>query len=146
MLAQIYPQIRLLHVVCVTLSGTVFVTRGVLKTWGSAAAQHPLLRVGSYVIDTVLLTAAVLLTLILHQYPFVDAWLTAKVGLLVLYIGFGTLALKRGRTQAIRVTAFLAALVTFAMILGVAIAHRPAGWWAASHDPSAPNLAAPGRR
>ena len=146
MLEDFYPQIRLLHVGCVALSGTVFAARGILKAWGSAISHHPVLRLGSYVIDTLLLLAAVLLTFILRQFPFVDSWLTAKLGLLVLYIGFGTVALKRGRTPTIRIAAFVAALVTFALIVGVAIAHQPAGWWAARHAASPTDPAVRGRR
>jgi uncharacterized membrane protein SirB2 len=40
------------------------------------------LRYLSYTIDTVLLTAALMLTAIVQQYPFVHAWLTVKVVLL----------------------------------------------------------------
>ena len=34
----------------------------------------------SYTIDTVLLSAALMLATIVHQYPFVHGWLTVKVG------------------------------------------------------------------
>jgi len=50
----------------------------------------------SYTIDTVLLTAAQMLTSIIQQYRFVDSWLTMKVLLLVVYIVLGYRAL-RGR-------------------------------------------------
>ena len=36
----------------------------------------------SYTIDTVLLTAALMLMTVVQQYPFIDAWLTVKVVLL----------------------------------------------------------------
>jgi uncharacterized membrane protein SirB2 len=75
-----------------------------------------------------LLASAVLLTLILHQYPFVEPWLTAKVLLLVLYIALGTITLKRAHTRLGRVAALLGSLVTFVAIIGVALAHHPAGW------------------
>jgi uncharacterized membrane protein SirB2 len=91
-------------------------------------ANHRLLRYSSYVIDTTLLVAAILLTLILHQYPFTDAWLTTKFLLLVLYIVLGTFALKSACTLPGRAIAFLCALLTFAYIIGVAITHQPAGW------------------
>ena len=35
--------------------------------------------ISTYTIDTVLLTAALMLATLLHQYPFVHAWLTVKV-------------------------------------------------------------------
>ena len=91
-------------------------------------ANHRGLRILSYVIDTTLLTAAILLAFIVHQYPFVNGWLTAKVLLLVLYIGLGTIALKRAQSTAARVIAMLAAMLVFGYIIGVAVQHHPAGW------------------
>ncbi len=128
MLTSHYQQILLLHVCCVTLSGALFAIRGVLRVGDLPVANHRALRILSYVIDTTLLTAAVLLTLILHQYPLVNAWLTTKLLLLLVYIALGTIALRRARTTAGRVAALTAALATFAFIVGVAITHQPAGW------------------
>jgi uncharacterized membrane protein SirB2 len=88
---------------------------------------HPALKYLSYLIDTTLLTAAVLLTLILHQYPFVQSWLTAKVLLLVVYIVLGVFALRRGRSRASRAVYFVAALAVFLFIVSIAIAHDPRG-------------------
>ncbi len=79
----------------------------------------------SYTIDTCLLTAALMLVTILHQYPFVQGWLTTKVLLLIVYVVLGTYALRRARTQAMRIAAFVAALLMFLFIASVA-------WW---HDP-----------
>ena len=69
----------------------------------------------SYTIDTVLFTAALMLVTIVHQYPFVHAWLTAKVLLLAVYIGLGSLALKRGSTRRVRVTCWVLALAVGAV-------------------------------
>jgi uncharacterized membrane protein SirB2 len=78
-------------------------------------------------IDSVLLTAALMLVSILHQYPFVNGWLTAKVSLLVVYIVLGTFALKRGATPAIRTACFIAALSVYLYIGSIAIEHDPRG-------------------
>ncbi|TLY95009.1 MAG: hypothetical protein E6K36_04040 [Gammaproteobacteria bacterium] len=128
MLASQFAAIRLVHITCVAMSGSLFCLRGILRIASIPTAHHWLLRLASHVIDTALLLAAILLTLILHQYPFTDAWLTTKVLLLVLYIVLGTIALKRARTVFGRVVAFVFALLTFAYIIGVAITHHPAGW------------------
>jgi uncharacterized membrane protein SirB2 len=88
------------------------------------------LRYLSYAIDTTLLTAALMLITILHQYPFVQAWLTVKVLLLVVYIVLGVFALRRGRTRRVRAICYVAALAVFAAIIGVALAHNPLGWLA----------------
>jgi uncharacterized membrane protein SirB2 len=54
-------------------------------------------------------------------------WLWAKVIALLVYIGLGTIALKRGRTRGVRIAAFAGALATFAYIVSVAIAKSPLG-------------------
>ncbi|HWK50172.1 MAG TPA: SirB2 family protein, partial [Steroidobacter sp.] len=74
-----------------------------------------------------LLTAALMLATMLHQYPFVHGWLTVKVLLLVVYIVLGTFALKRGSTKTIRVVCWVAALLVYAFIISVARAHNPVG-------------------
>jgi uncharacterized membrane protein SirB2 len=95
---------------------------------GIGIANHRALRMISYLIDTTLLGAAILLMIILHQYPLVDAWLTIKALLLVLYNALGIIALRRARTRLGRGLALLAALLTFGFMIGVAITHQPAGW------------------
>lgn len=138
MLASHYADLRQLHVACVILSGSLFTLRGLLHIAGVASVNHQAVRIASWLIDTVLLVAAILLTLIVHQYPFVHAWLTMKMLLLVLYIVLGYIALKRARTQRDRVVALIAALLAFGLMLGVAIRHDPAGWLAA--QPERPSL------
>ncbi len=118
---------------CVALSGSLFTLRGVLRINGAVVANHLALRIASIVIDTVLLTAAVLLTLIVHQYPFLNGWLTAKVLLLVLYVVLGSIALRRAKSRMGQIAAFGAALLTFAAIVGVAITHQPLGWLTLLH-------------
>ena len=71
-----------------------------------------------------------MLMTVIHQYPFVTGWLTMKVALLVVYVLFGSVALKRGRTRGMRVAAFFAALLTVAFLYSVARAHHPLGVFA----------------
>jgi uncharacterized membrane protein SirB2 len=125
---EFYPQIKFVHVLCVILSGSLFALRGMMMLAGSRLTNHAALRYLSYAIDTTLLTAALMLITILHQYPFVQAWLTVKVLLLVVYIVLGVFALRRGRTRRVRAACYVIALVVFASIVGVALAHSPLGW------------------
>lgn len=124
---EFYPQIKFVHVAAVIASGSLFALRGSLMLARSRYTNQPALRYLSYAIDTTLLTAALMLVAIVHQYPFVHAWLTVKVLLLVVYIVLGTFALKRGRTRATQVTCYFAALFVFAFIVSVARAHNPWG-------------------
>ena len=124
---EFYPEIKAVHIGCVVASGGLFALRGALLLAGQRWANHAALRWLSYTIDTVLLTAALMLVTVLRQYPFVHGWLTVKVLLLVVYIVLGSLALKRARTTRGRALAYAAALATFAFIWSVARAHDPLG-------------------
>jgi uncharacterized membrane protein SirB2 len=126
-MAAWYLQILWTHIGCVIASGSLFFMRGCMMLAGLPAANHVALRRISVVIDSLLLAAAIALTTIIHQYPFVQAWLTVKVVLLVVYIVLGVFALRRGRTRAIRAGFFAAAMIVFLFIVSVARAHDPLG-------------------
>jgi uncharacterized membrane protein SirB2 len=81
-----------------------------------------------YTIDTVLLTAALMLATMLHRSPFVDPWLTTKVILVVAYILLGAWALNSGTSRTSRQRLLLAALATFAVIYSVARSRGSALW------------------
>jgi uncharacterized membrane protein SirB2 len=127
-LSNCYPIILRLHIGCVAMSGTLFATRGTLRLLRKPLANHIVLRRLSYIIDSCLLGAAVLLMLVLHQYPFRNDWLSVKLALVVIYIFFGTLTMKRARTLGGQCAAFAAALLTFVSIISVAMTHDAAGW------------------
>jgi uncharacterized membrane protein SirB2 len=124
---EFYPQVKLAHVAAVAASGALFFLRGAAVQLGAQWAMAAPLRYLSYTIDSVLLTAALMLATMLHQYPFVDAWLTVKVLLLVVYIVLGILALKHGRRPGMRLASWLGALAIFGLIISVARAHHPLG-------------------
>jgi uncharacterized membrane protein SirB2 len=125
---EFYPQIKLVHVTAIIVSGLLFALRGSARLLGAQWTMAAPLRYLSYTIDTTLLTAALMLVTILHQYPFVQAWLTVKVLLLVLYVVLGSFALKRGSTHAVRLWCFLGAVVVYLFIVSVARAHSPLGF------------------
>ena len=124
---EFYPQVKLTHVAAVGASGGLFFMRGAAAQLGAQWTMAAPLRYLSYSIDTVLLTAALMLSTMLHQYPFVDGWLTVKVLLLVVYIVLGSYALKRARTPAVRLVSWLGALAIFGFIISVAHTHDPLG-------------------
>ena len=82
----------------------------------------------SYSIDTILLTAALMLLSVLPGAMFANGWLTTKIVLIFPYVILGTFALKRGRTPRVRMISYLAALLVYVAIIGIAIAHHPLGW------------------
>jgi uncharacterized membrane protein SirB2 len=113
-----------LHITCAIASYTLFFLRGIWSLRGSPIMRQRWIKIVPHVVDTLLLIAAIALAIAIHQYPFVDAWLTAKVLGLLLYIGLGFIALKFGKTRTIRIIAWLAAQIVFAYIVLVAIHHH----------------------
>lgn len=126
-MTEFYSEIRLVHIVAVLASGGLFLVRGLAFFAGARWAMAAPLRYLSYTIDTVLLTAALMLMTIVQQYPFVHGWLTVKVALLVVYIILGFFAFWRGRTKAARAGFWAAALAVYAFMISVARAHHPLG-------------------
>lgn len=129
-MSQYYLALRHVHIACAVLTIALFVLRGGLMIAESRWLQTPVLRYLPHVVDTVLLSTALMLLGIVHQYPFVHGWLTVKVVLLVVYIVLGSIAIKRGRTRPVRIAAFVAALATVGFIYTVARAHHPLGIFA----------------
>lgn len=119
-----YPILLTIHVCAVICSGALFILRGIWMMNEAPQLQQRWVKVLPHVNDTILLAAALGLTLSIGQYPFRDAWLTAKVAGLLLYIVLGVIALKTGRTRPIRIGAFVAALLVFAYIVATALTHR----------------------
>ncbi len=120
-----YLALKCVHVAAVVVSFVLFTTRGFWMVTDSPLLHTRFARVVPHVVDTVLLASAIGLIVILRQYPFVQPWLTAKVLGLLVYIGLGTIALKRGRTPAIRIAALVSAIVVFLWIVATARGHTP---------------------
>ena len=119
-----YLVVKYLHITFAVISGSFFLLRGIWMLLDSSMLQQRWVKVVPHVVDTLLLTTALVMVFWSGQYPFVQAWLTAKVVALIVYIGLGTMALKRGRTKAARVGALLAALAVFAYIVAVALTRQ----------------------
>jgi len=82
----------------------------------------------SYTVDTVLLTAAMMLLTILPAGLFANGWLWAKIAFLLAYVGLGMAAFRPGRGTAARAVLVAAALLCFVQIYGIARTHHPLGW------------------
>ena len=119
-----YLAIKYIHITCAVLSGSLFLLRGYWMLAESDMLQRRWVKVVPHIVDTLLLTSALIMVFWSGQYPFVQSWLTTKVIALIVYIALGTIALKRGKTKAMRSGALLAAIVTFAYIVSVALTRQ----------------------
>lgn len=125
---EFYAQIKWVHVAAVIASGSLFLLRGLLVQAGQPKfAMAAPVRYLSYSIDTVLLTAALMLLTILPGAMFANGWLTVKLVLVVVYVVLGTFALKRARTPRVRTICYVIALLVFGFVLSIARAHQPLG-------------------
>ncbi len=121
-----YLLIKNLHIGFALLSLAGFTLRGFWMLTESALLQARATRVLPHINDTLLLASAIWLVVITRQYPLLVGWVTIKIGLLLLYIGFGTMALKRGKTRKSRAVYFVVSLLTIAGIFTAALT-KP-GW------------------
>ena len=115
-----YLLLKQIHIACVIVSASGFFVRGL---WMIARPQLLTLRwvkVAPHVVDTVLLVSALGMVFQARFSPLQHPWLAAKIAGLLLYIVLGSIALKRGRTRAVRITAFAGALLALGYITAVA--------------------------
>lgn len=127
---MIYLALRNLHIACVAFSAAGFLLRGWWMLSASPLLGRRWVHVVPHLIDSTLLASAVALAVASGQYPLAQDWLTAKVVALLAYILCGTMALKRGRSRAVRSVFFVAALVILGYIVSVAMARSPFGFFA----------------
>ena len=127
-----YPDIKLVHIASALTSGGLFALRALAMLAGMRWPRLAAVRYLSYTIDTVLLTAAMmLLTIIAKNFPagfFGNGWLWVKLGFLLGYIGLGIAAFRPKLATAKRALLVAAALLCFAQIYGIARTHHPLGW------------------
>lgn len=125
---SMYLELKILHMTCALLSISGFIVRGLWMMQQSDMLQKKWVRIAPHIIDSLFLASGLTLMFIVHQYPFMHDWLTAKVFGLIAYIVAGTIALKRGSTMQIRVAAWLVSILIFVYIVGVARTHDVLSW------------------
>lgn len=131
LMEEFYLDIRGIHIGSVILSGSLFLIRVIGHNLMNA--KWPMaspLRFLVWSVDTILLTAALMLMTIVQQYPFLDSWLTVKVVLLVAYIVIGWWAFRAERRK-VRLASSLAAIAIYLFIVTVARTHDPLGFLSA---------------
>jgi len=127
-LLHFYPEIKQAHIGAVISSGTLFTLRGLALLKGMHWPRAPIVRWLSYSIDTVLLTAALML---LHSLPwglFANGWLWVKLTCVLSYILLGMAAFRPTRRPRTRAILLACAWLCFIQVWGIARMHHPVGW------------------
>lgn len=117
--------LKLIHVGCAGISIIGFIARGILMMLESPLLKARVVKVVPHVVDTTLLVTAITLAMQLGLSPGDNPWLLAKIVALLFYVGFGVMALRLGTTKPVRIAAWIAALLTFAYIVAVAVTKTP---------------------
>ncbi|WP_430461593.1 SirB2 family protein [Thalassolituus sp. LLYu03] len=120
-----YNILKHAHMGLAYLTVLLFAGRFILFYFYPVWRRNRVLKIVPHVLDTLLLIFAIMLCIRIAQYPLTDAWLTGKVIGLFCYIGFASVAIKRASR-----TAFSAALLSYAYVLGAAKAHSALSWLA----------------
>ncbi|MDH5480345.1 MAG: SirB2 family protein [Nitrosomonas sp.] len=120
-----YALIKMIHVGSIILSYLLFFLRGVWLIKDSDNLRQRWVKILPHIVDTVLLTSAIALAIIIQQYPIGDAWLTAKVVGLLFYIYLGMIAMRFGKTRKKKIIAWVAAQFVFLYIVLIALTKSP---------------------
>jgi len=111
------------HILLAYLTVIGFVVRGIWALLDSPQRNARWVRIAPHVIDTLLLSAGVVLAINLGLSP-VSGWLGAKLLGLLAYIGFGVLAM-RAKNRGLQLFGFIAALASVGYIFAVAFTRSP---------------------
>lgn len=123
-----YSTLKLIHICVAALTISGFLLRGYWMLTDQRKLQQRWVRVLPHIVDTVFLLAGIGLIMTLHLQVMQNGWLLMKIAALIVYVVLGTIALKRGTTRKIRVTALILAVLTFAYIAGVALTKSMLSW------------------
>ncbi len=116
-----YTVINIIHIATAFISIAGFFIRGIWMIQSSSILQQRWVKITPAINDSLLLLSAIALVILTAQFPGPVAWINAKILALILYIVLGIIALKRGKTREIRITAWCLALLTYAYITMVAL-------------------------
>ncbi|MFT5674247.1 MAG: putative membrane protein SirB2 [Paraglaciecola sp.] len=88
---SLYFLVKIFHIICVIVSLSGFVMRGILKLTDSKIVHNKLVKVLPHVVDTLLLISAITLVVISGMYPWLVSWVGVKLVALVAYIIVGSI-------------------------------------------------------
>jgi len=125
---EAFSGLRLVHITTVAVTVGLFALRGVCMLRDSPRLRRRWVRVVPHVNDTLLLASGIGLAYVTGQAPWRHSWLAAKLVGLLVYIGLGMVALRRGRTRTVRAAAFAGALAVVAYIIAVAVTRQVLPW------------------
>jgi len=125
-----YLIIKNIHMTFAALAVTGFLLRGYWRMTGSPLYKNRAAKIVPHINDALFFVTGIWLISILNLQWTQHAWLLAKFAGLAGYIGFGMVAFRFGKSSEIRLIAFVAAVASFAFIVGAALTKSPLSWLA----------------
>ena len=120
-----YQLVINLHITAALISVLLFLYRGMWVLRHGQANRPRWMKWLPHINDTILFVLGISLMLMIQQYPVVNAWLTAKLIALLVYILLGMVVMKWAKQWHSQLLAWLGALLVFAYMVGVAITKQP---------------------
>lgn len=114
-----------LHQTFMLLSVLLFVARLVLTMKASPLLHKKVWKIAPHVIDTLWIISAIVLCLMVQQYPFVTPWVTEKLLAFAMYIFMVIFALKLAKTNLMRLIGGVGAISWLAYAGMVAVKKHP---------------------
>jgi uncharacterized membrane protein SirB2 len=125
-----YLILKNFHMLLAMLAIGGFLLRGYWVMSGSSLANSRASKLVPHMIDAIFLGSGIWLIVESNLAWTQQAWLLAKFAGLLGYICFGMVAFRFGKSVEVRMVAFVAAVASFAFIVGAAITKSPMSWLA----------------
>ena len=116
-----YETLKLAHISCVVISGSLFIYRYARLSLHPDQALPKPLKVLPHINDTVLLSCAIGMLVLIGLNPFTTPWLLAKILALLVYIALGAICMRSLPGSRRQTVSFVAAISVFAYILLVGL-------------------------
>lgn len=115
-----YPLLLKAHLALLLISLLSFALRTFWAIKGSEYINNVILFKIHKMLNLVLILSGFALCVTINQYPFVDAWVTEKLVLLFVYVGFAMLAFKPQMNLKVRQFCIAVSMVFFVIIFYIA--------------------------
>jgi uncharacterized membrane protein SirB2 len=119
---------KTIHMSCALLSIAGFLLRGYWMLQESPLLQLKPVKILPHIIDTLLLLSAFALLFVLGFGLLKQGWLVHKIGLLLVYIVLGMIALGDKYSRPKKIAAFVSAVLVFFYIVGIAVTKTALSW------------------
>jgi uncharacterized membrane protein SirB2 len=120
----LYDLLKLAHVTCVVISGSMFIYRFARMTTRPDQPLPKALKVVPHINDTILLGCALGMLYVAGINPFTMPWLFAKILALLAYIVIGAICMRSIPGSKQQTVSFVAAISVFAYILLVGLSKQ----------------------